>query len=66
MSKFVMLPASIDEVGRELAAQESERKRIKAKNRIAKMKAGFSGQMRRRPLEGRAAVDFIRSDRETW
>jgi hypothetical protein len=62
MSKSVLLPRAIDEAGLELAALMAERKRIKAKNNIAKMKVGRKARWRwRRPLVGLAALEFIRS-----
>lgn len=41
-------------------AEQKERKRTKSTNRIATMKAKQSGETRRMPLEGRAALAAIR------
>jgi hypothetical protein len=51
----------LDPVAEEIAAEQAETKRKKAQGRIAKLKAKQSGETRRMPLTGKAALDAIRN-----
>jgi hypothetical protein len=44
-----------------IVAEQAETKRLKARGRIAKMKAKSSGETKRMPLTGRAALEAIRN-----
>jgi hypothetical protein len=50
-----------DAVGEQIAKEIAERSKAKARGRIAKMKAKKSGETRKMPLTGRAALDAIRN-----
>jgi hypothetical protein len=50
-----------DPVAEEIREQQAETKRRKAQGRIAKLKAKQSGETRKMPLTGRAALDAIRN-----
>jgi ribosomal 50S subunit-associated protein YjgA (DUF615 family) len=50
-----------DPVAAQLKAGIAETKRLKAKGRIAKMKAKQSGETKRMPLTGKAALEAIRN-----
>jgi hypothetical protein len=50
-----------DAVAEQLRAEQAETKKKKAQGRIAKMKAKQSGETRKMPLTGRAALDAIRN-----
>jgi hypothetical protein len=49
-----------DPIGEQIAAEQAETKRLKARGRIAKMKAKQSGETRKMPLTGKAALAAIR------
>lgn len=49
--------AAVDEI----IAEQAEHKRKKTAGRIAKMKAKKSGELRKMPLTGKAALDAIRN-----
>jgi hypothetical protein len=55
------LRRSPDPVAEAIKAEQTETKRLKAKGRIAKMKAKQSGETRKMPLTGKAALATIRS-----
>jgi hypothetical protein len=46
-------------VAEELKAEIDEQKKLKARGRIAKMKAKQAGDTRKMPLQGKAALAFI-------
>jgi hypothetical protein len=48
------------EAAAKIAAEQAERKTLKARGRIAKMKAKQNGETRKMPLTGRAALEAIR------
>jgi hypothetical protein len=50
-----------DPVAEQIRAEQAEIKRRKSAGRIAKMKAKQSGETRKMPLTGRAALDAIRN-----
>jgi hypothetical protein len=50
----------LDPVAEQIAAEQQETKTAKARGRIAKMKAKQSGETRRMPLTGKAALAAIR------
>jgi predicted nucleic acid-binding Zn-ribbon protein len=49
-------------VAEQIKAEQAETKRLKAQGRIAKMKAKKSGDMKRMPLTGKAALAHIRGE----
>lgn len=49
-----------DPVAVEIAREQEERKKAKARGRIAKLKAKQSGETRRMPLQGKEALALIR------
>jgi hypothetical protein len=51
----------LDSVAAEIVAEQAETKKKKAQGRIAKMKAKKSGETRKMPLTGKAALDAIRN-----
>jgi hypothetical protein len=55
------LRRSPDPVAEAIKVEQAETKRLKAKGRIAKMKAKQSGETKRMPLSGKAALAAIRS-----
>jgi hypothetical protein len=50
-----------DPVAEQIKAEQAETKAAKARGRIAKMKAKKSGETKKMPLSGRAALDAIRN-----
>jgi hypothetical protein len=50
-----------DPVAQEIADEQAKTKRLKARGRIEKMKAKKSGETKRMPLTGKAALDAIRN-----
>ena len=50
-----------DPVTEQIKAEQAETKKKKAQGRIAKMKAKQSGETKKMPLTGRAALDAIRN-----
>jgi hypothetical protein len=55
------LRRSPDPVAEAIKAEQAETKRLKASGRIAKLKAKQSGETRKMPLTGKAALAAIRS-----
>jgi len=55
------LRRSPDPVAEAIKVEQAETKRLKASGRIAKLKAKQSGETRKMPLSGRAALAAIRS-----
>jgi hypothetical protein len=51
----------LDPVAEQIMADQAETKRLKARGRIAKMKAKQSGETKRMPLTGKAALAAIRN-----
>jgi hypothetical protein len=51
----------LDPVAEQIAAEQAETKKKKAQGRIAKMKAKKSGETRKMPLTGKAALEAIRN-----
>ena len=51
----------LDPVAEQIKAEQAETKKKKAAGRIAKMKAKKSGETKKMPLTGRAALDAIRN-----
>ena len=49
-----------DPVAEQIRAEQAELKKLKARGRIAKMKAKQSGELRKMPLTGKAALAAIR------
>lgn len=50
----------LDPVAEQIVAEQQEAKRLKAAGRIAKMKAKKTGETRKMPLTGKAALQAIR------
>ena len=53
--------AKLDPVAEQIKAEQAETKKKKAAGRIAKMKAKKSGETKKMPLTGKAALDAIRN-----
>ena len=51
----------LDPAAQQIADEQAETKRLKARGRIDKMKAKKSGETKKMPLTGRAALDAIRN-----
>lgn len=50
-----------DPVAEQIKAEQAETKRLKARGRIEKLKAKKSGELKKMPLSGKAALDHIRN-----
>ena len=60
---FLKRTPTTDPVAQQIAGEIEAKKKAKAKGRIATMKAKLSGETRKMPLTGKAALEYIASSK---